>query len=113
MRLEPYLFALGLTAAVELALAALLGVRGVWDFLLILGANLLTNPPVNLLAELARTAAPRWTVPAVILLEAGAVLGEWAVYRRLLDRGKLPPLLLSLILNGASFGAGLLWMLYF
>ena len=113
MRLEPYLFALGLTVAVELILAALLGVRGIWDFLLICGANLLTNPPVNLLAELVQTAAPRWTAPAVLLLEAGAVLGEWALYRKLLDRGKLPPLLLSLILNAASFGAGLLWMMYF
>ena len=112
MRLEPYLFALGLTVGAELILAAVLGVRSFWDFALLFGANLLTNPPVNLLAELVESSVPRWTLPAVVLLEAAAVMTEWALYRRMLDFRRLPPLVLSLILNAASLLAGLVWTLY-
>ena len=110
MNPEPYLIALGLTIAAELILAVILGVRGIWDFLLILGANLLTNPIVNLFAATVERGYPRWTVPAVAVLELGALLGEWALYRKLLDYRKLPPFLLSLILNAASLLAGYLWL---
>ena len=112
MRLGPYLFALGLTLAVELVLARILGVRDRWDLLLVFGVNLLTNPPVNLLAELVRTAVPRFLVPAAAVLELGAVLVEWVLYRRLLAFRRLHPLFLSLVLNAASFGAGLVWTIY-
>lgn len=102
-----YFGALALTLTVELLLAALLGLRRWTDFALVFAANLLTNPLVNVLAGVARLAG-RLFIPALVLLEIGAVLGEWALYRRLLDCRKLPPFVLSLILNGASVLAGVL-----
>ena len=103
------LTALLLTLAVELGLAALLGVRGL-DLVIIAAANCLTNPLVNYLFDWAWVlCGGQPLIPYVCLaaLEAAAVFGEALLYRRLLSYRRIGALRLSLLLNAASFAAGL------
>lgn len=97
---------LTITLAIETAAAALLGVRSMRGILIVALVNVLTNPLLVLCTFLAQYVTVR-TVYCVILFffEAAAVLAEGLIYRRTV-RTKLHPLLLSLILNACSFGAG-------
>ena len=104
--------ALLLTLAAEAAAAGLLGVRDKLDFLLIVAANTITNPLVNVLAAALRPYAAPAVVPGILLLEAAAVFAECALYRKLLAFRRIPPLRFSLILNAASFLLGVLWLLF-
>lgn len=96
---------LGLTLLFELGFALLCRLRG-RDLALCALANVLTNPPVVLLALLWRVYVPLpgwWPMP---LLEASAVLTEAAIYRR--DAAHIRrPLLFSLCANALSYGLGL------
>ncbi len=93
-----------LTLLVELPLSLLLGFqrRELWIVLLV---NLATNPIVVLLAYGIQTQLGwnRWIVQLPI--EAAVVLIEGWVYRRGTDR--IHPYVASLVLNGASYGLGL------
>ncbi len=71
-----------LTLAVELGVAAIAGVRG---------------------SDLAQGAVPYICLAA---LEVGVVAVEALLFKKLLRYRKIKPLLLSLLLNGASFAAG-------
>ncbi|MBP7402839.1 MAG: hypothetical protein KBA30_09505 [Clostridia bacterium] len=82
-----------------------------WDFVYysLLG-NLLTNPALNLLLLLAvrmAGAAAYW--PALAVLEAGAVTVEAVVLRMLCGFSPCRALIVSLMLNVLSFGAGRLF----
>lgn len=101
--------ALLLTLLAESAAAGLLGVRDKLDYLLIAGANLITNPIVNVVAAAVRIYAGAMLVPAVLALEILTVFAEYALYRRTLRFTRIPLLLFSLILNAVSFAAGILW----
>ena len=108
--LTAMLFAICLTLAVEVPLAALLRVRG-WDLVLIGLINCVTNPLVNLIYAWALLSFPRESpLPYVVLaaLELAALFGEGLAFRLTLRFCRFHPLLLSLILNAASFTAGLL-----
>ena len=98
---------LGLTLAFELAFALLWGLRG-RDLLLCCLVNLLTNPPVVLLALLWRHFGPNPPWLPVPLLEAGAVLMEGRLYRRDGERVRRP-FLFSLCANAFSFVLGLVF----
>lgn len=107
--LESLLLSLGLTLLFEISLALLLGLRKRKDFLLVALVNTVTNPPLVLILNLLQRQDPRLiTVPIILLLELGAVTVEWLLYRRGLEYRKLPPLVLSLILNTLSYLGGLL-----
>ena len=97
--------ALLLTLAVEIPVCLLMGIRkkGLWIVLL---ANVMTNPAVNVLFWLcaAYTALP--TVAVIAVLEVSAVVAEWLVYRLLTDVKR--PFLVSLVANAVSFGTGLI-----
>ena len=99
------LFVLLLTEAIEVPLARLLGVKG-HDLWFVVLANVLTNPAVNVLYAIATVYTKLPAALALAVLEAAAVLAEWTVYRYA-DLAKRP-LLVSLICNAVSFGAGLL-----
>ena len=95
---------LALTLAVELAIALALGKRG-RALAVVALANLLTNPPVvflTLLGYLRHWAGLRlW----IICAELAVLAAEALIYRRFEDDFK-QPWLFSLLLNGVSFGMG-------
>ena len=102
------LFSLALTLAVEVPLAALLRVRGL-DLLLVGIINCLTNPVVNLLYQWALVSfSARSPLPFVCMaaLEIAVLFGEALLFAKLLHYRRIHPLLLSLILNAASFLSG-------
>ena len=85
-----------------------LRVRG-WDLLLVGLINCLTNPVVNLLGSWAFLSLPPGSAAPYLCLaglEAAVVFGEALLFHKLLEYRRLHPLLLSLILNAASFAAG-------
>lgn len=104
---------LGLTLAIELSLALLLRVRTKRGLLIILLANVLTNPAAVFLCLALGPVLGGWYLPFQLLVEGFVVLTEGRVYRRFpTDLKAAPaPFLLSLILNACSYGAGLI--LYF
>ena len=97
-----FLLCLVLTEILELGTAFLLGVRDKYDFAIIALANVLTNPALNVILSFfaSLTPVPIWLPLAV--LEILVVLVEGAVYKKYLDFRKVPPYLLSLILNVVS-----------
>ena len=104
-------FSLALTLLIECALAAILGIRGEGLRAVAL-VNLVTNPPLVLSLGVAGMRM-RDTGALTLLLEALAILIEAALYRRAGERGRPPggrawPLVLSILLNAASYGAGVL-----
>ena len=101
-----FLLCLVLTEILELGTAFLLGVRDKYDFAIIALANVLTNPALNVILAFfaSLTPVPIWLPFAV--LEILVVLVEGAVYKKYLDFRKVPPYLLSLILNVVSLFIG-------
>ena len=125
MLIRVFVLSFLVTAVTEGILAYLLGLKRREDQVLVLLANLLTNPAViylSLLSSLFLGREGRLTV--LVLLEAAAVVAEALVYAFRLDWTKLPwgsvagrlargrpgnksaALWLSLLLNLASYGAG-------
>lgn len=100
--LLPLAVSLVLTLALEALLAALWGMRERRDILLLLGANLLTNPAVVLFYYTVSSG-----IAAVVLTELAAVALEAAIYRRW-SHALRPALLFSLCANVFSFCCGLL-----
>ena len=91
--LTAMLFALCLTLAVEVPLAALLRVRG-WDLVLIGLINCVTNPLVNLIYAWALLSFPQGSpLPYFVLaaLELAAVFGEGLAFRLTLRFRRLHP----------------------
>ena len=99
---------LGLTLLIELSLAALFKVRTKRGLLIVLLANVLTNPAVVFLCIAIRPFLGKFYLPFQLLAEA-AVFVEGCVYRQFQAdlRASLRPFLLSLVLNACSYGAGL------
>ena len=102
------LAALTLTLAVECVLTGLVFRRAAPVFYVAL-CNVITNPAANLLALAAVGLWGRalWW-PAVAVIECVIVAIEAALLSRLLELGWGRALALALLLNGASFGLGLL-----
>lgn len=98
--------ALVLTVMIECAAGWLLGVRHRSEQLVIVLANLITNPIV-VSGEAAVIFLAGWKalLPAAIVLELMALIAETAIYRKHI--GKKPdPLLLSLTCNTVSLLIG-------
>ena len=108
--LTAMLTALVCTLVLETGTAAALGVRSGQDLLTVVLANLLTNPVVSVLPTFCAVRFGMATkAPVTAAAEAGAVLAEWLVYRMFLSFRRVPPFLLSLILNAVSFLTGVLY----
>lgn len=101
--------ALLLTILLEGLFGAIWGVKGGRSFVIMLLANLLTNPLVNVIHiyfayELRLDGFIMIIITA--LLEITAVIAEWLVYKSRTDIKK--PFLFSLCANGFSFLCGIL-----
>lgn len=98
---------LGLTLALELPFALLVGIRNKRDLLLVYLVNLLTNPPVVLIYYLFYyyTRVAGWVV--MLPLELCAVLVE-TYYYKTYGWGFKHPFWFSLSANAFSFFGGLL-----
>ena len=95
-----------LTLALELGFALLWGVERL-DYLLVALANVLTNPVVVLCYTVAASFIPRLLIPAVAVLELGAVAVEgWLFHTRSDVRF---PWAFALCANLFSFTIGLLF----
>lgn len=97
--------ALLLTLAVEIPVCLLMGIRKK-GLLVVVLANVMTNPAVNVLYWLAAAYTALPAVAVIAVLEVSAVVVEWIVYRLLTDAKR--PLLVSLVANAVSFGTGLI-----
>jgi hypothetical protein len=110
------LSALALTLAIELPLAAALGLRTRRSLLTVALINLITNPLLNFIGlVLARFwdwgAAPASAMPVIITAEVVVVLAEWRLLLWVLGGSSRRMLVVSLALNGASAAAGLIFWL--
>ena len=108
--LKGFAVSLGLTLAIELALAIILRVRSKRGLLVVLLVNVMTNPAAVFLCMALGPNLGRWYLPFQLLVEALAVLAEGHVYRQFRAElnAALPPFLLSLVLNACSYGTGLI-----
>ena len=98
-------FALLLTEALEVPVCLLFGLRRK-DLLIVLLANLLTNPAVNVLYLLSVLYTPLPRVLVIAVLEVSAIVTEWLIYRSLTEAKH--PFWMSLVANAVSYGVGLL-----
>ena len=93
---------LALTLLLESAVSLLWGVKGKRDWLLLLLANVVTNPIV---VTLHYFVSSHWMF--VLVLEVSAVLAEWLAYRKW-SKTIRPAFLFSLCANCFSYFSGLL-----
>ncbi|MBR3036902.1 MAG: hypothetical protein IKI54_06395 [Lachnospiraceae bacterium] len=101
---------LGLTLLIEMGLAWVFRVRTKRGLLIVMLANILTNPAVVFLNLFLQPYTGDWHLALQLLLEAGAVLTEAFVYLQFRTelQASLKPFPLSLVLNACSYGTGLL-----
>ena len=96
-----------LTLVFECGAALLLGVREKPDLITVALVNVMTNPPAVLCMFLTGFFLGRSVrIPVEILLEVLVVVAEGLIYKKLLKYDRIRPMLLSLILNGVSYGLG-------
>ena len=98
-----------LTIAAEEIVALFWGVRKLRDFLTILWVNVVTNLSVTALRYLSNQNIPSqaWRNVILIVLEVAVLFAEWGLFRKFLIKNR-HPFLMSLTMNAASYGAGLL-----
>lgn len=96
------------TLLIEGGLAWILKVRG-RDFGIVLLTNIATNPIVQIIGFMLNINVPKNMVtPIFILVEVATVFIEGVVYMKTLEKKPFNPLLMSFILNAASYGTGVL-----
>lgn len=79
------------------------------DILIVFLVNILTNPLLNSIVNFIELSCGRNGRRIVLVLgEVLVLIIEGFIYKYSLDRKKINPFLLSLILNGISLGIGLL-----
>jgi len=99
--------ALALTIVFEVGAAFLLGVSIRRDCIVVVLAQVVTNPLLVLLVFLLNLRfGVQGRIVGLIMLEPLAVLAEALLYRGTLEYKKLNPFVFSLILNGVSFFLG-------
>ncbi|MBQ1351371.1 MAG: hypothetical protein IIY71_01460 [Oscillospiraceae bacterium] len=100
---------LTITLTAELLAAVILGLRETEALTTVLLMNLITNPPAAYLITLARKFWAPQTVLVVLLTVEGLVwLIEAAILHRQLAMSKGRAAMCSAVLNGVSYGVGLL-----
>ncbi len=108
--LKAFGVSLGLTLVIELALALLFRVRSKRGLLIVLLANVLTNPAAVFLCMAFGPFFGGRFLLFQLLVEAAVVWTESRVYRDFREElnAALSPFLLSLVLNACSYGTGLI-----
>jgi len=103
-----FLFPLALTEIIEPGVAMLFGLRKI-ELVAVLLINLVTNPAMNyvmVLSNLSGSSPTNYVL--LIILEVLVVISEWLLLRWVLIGSSIKFFLLSLVMNGCSFAAGLL-----
>ena len=95
---------LGLTLILELAFAAIVGIRLKKDLLLVCAVNVASNPPAVLIHWFCMAYAFCQPLLSIILIETMVILTEAYFYRRYTDMRR--PFLFSISANLFSFGIG-------
>lgn len=101
-----FISALVMTEIIETGTAYLLGYRGKRFYIVLILINILTNPLLNFIL----TVLYYFHIESFIItpvLEAFVVIGEWKLFEYALGKGERSYLLLSLIINLASYLIGL------
>ncbi len=118
--IEMFTVSLTLTLAVELAVAFMLeragkprrGKRWGREMLLVVLANVLTNPPAVLLCWIGGLYLPRlWEIPVQLMVEAGVMVVEACIYQSFahLPRWEIRrPVLLAVAANLCSWLTGVI-----
>ena len=102
------LISLTITLFIELSFAFILKYRGK-DLINVLLVNILTNPLLNsIIVAINYYYGLKARNISLIILEILVVIVEGFIYHKYLTRKKINGFLLSLILNIASYGLGLL-----
>ncbi len=103
------LFALILTILVELLIAYIIGYRKREILALIFALNLLTNPLLNYFILLnSQMKLIELSIQVIILLEIIVIITEFLLLSAVLKKEKTKLLILSILMNLASFLFGLL-----
>ena len=102
------LISLSITIVIEISFAFILKYRNK-DLVNVLLVNILTNPLLNsIIVAINYYYGLKYRNIALLILEILVVIIEGFIYQKYLDRKKINGYLLSLILNIASYGIGLL-----
>ena len=104
-----FILALLLTLAIEGGVAWLLGLRTCQFLLAVTMINMITNPILNLLLLVLAYLGMEVTLLPVVLLEVLVVLAEWQLLVYVFGDPKGRFFVLSLLVNAASFLAGILF----
>lgn len=98
-----------LTVIIECGVALAVGIREKYDIACVALVNALTNPLVvvsTFLVGFFLGSSAR--IISDVIAELSALVIEALIYSRLLEYRKMKPFFVSLLLNGASYGAGLI-----
>ncbi len=98
-----------LTVLIETVLARIVSVKSKTDLVIVAMASVLTNPAVVLITFFAGFFyGTQGYYTATVICEISAVVIEGFVYYKALNWKRINPFLLSLLLNGVSYGIGLI-----
>lgn len=99
--------ALVLTIIIELVVGIIIGIRNKKDILNVILVNMITNPFVTIVpVTLNIYVSVQARTIALYILEVIVLFTEGLIYKKVLNYKKINWLLISLILNFASFGIG-------
>ena len=107
--IKSLIVSLVLTLIIELTVSIVIGIRKKEDIIVVICANICTNPVVVFTSNciLLLNNMPIYII-AVIILELIAWTVEFLIFKKYLDFKKVSPLLISILNNSISFGLGLI-----
>lgn len=98
-----------LTSIIEITISLILGVRTKEDLIIVVLANVCTNPVVVYIANITMLLHNNILYNCVIaIMEISAVIVEYLIFNKHLKNYKKSPFVLSLVNNFISFSLGLL-----
>ena len=98
-----------LTLIIELIISLLVGIRGKRNIIVVICANICTNPVVVYISNIVQLFNNETIYFSIILvLEILVVIVEYFIYKKYLDYNKTSKLLVSLLCNATSFEIGLI-----
>ena len=107
--IESLIISLTLTLLIEVSIAFALGIRNKKEILVVVLANICTNPVVVFLTNLVMILKNKILFISILLfLEICAWIFEFLIYKNFLKEQKISPLKLSLTCNLISFGLGII-----
>lgn len=108
MLISPYLVALLLTILIEVFVALMFGFRSKNEILSVILVNLITEPVLNYFLLInSYFSLVTVNIQFLLLLETIVILVEWRLLVYALQRNSKRLLVLSLVMNLASFALGL------